>query len=81
MSMNAKDVRINTRKCGRSMTDTIPNAHPVESARYVYVFHQPLVGIGFDLISTKISPMDQFTLSPSSITESSVKSKELKRDV
>ncbi len=63
------------------MIGTIPNAHPVEGARYVYVFNQPLVGIGFDLISTKISPMDQFTLSPSNITESSVKSKELKRDV
>jgi len=63
------------------MTDTIPNAHPVEGARYVYVFNQPLVGIGFDLISTKISPMGPSTLSPSSIIESSVKSKELKRDV
>lgn len=63
------------------MTDIIPSAHPVEGARYVYVFNQPLVGIGFDLISTKISPTGLSTLSLSNITESSVKSKELKRDV
>lgn len=63
------------------MTDTIPNAHPVEGARYVYVFNQPLVGIGFDLISTKISPMGPSTSNPRVTTESSVKSKGLKRDV
>lgn len=65
----------------KSTIGITPNARSVEGARFVYVFNLPLVGIGSDLISTRISPTDQSTSNPRVTTESSVKSKGLKRDV